>query len=125
LNAQDIDRHIAVHGSNIHLGDGLPDHARESIRRVAAKYIGRLSGGSAHFGRDGATYRCCVVITMDGLPAKSAEASDGNIYTAFNSALAKVAKQLRRTKREIREDQPVRLDKLMTILDGLGRPPRP
>ena len=33
------------------------------------------------------------------LPMKSAEASDGNIYLAFNAAVAKVAKQLRRAKR--------------------------
>jgi ribosome-associated translation inhibitor RaiA len=48
---------------------------------------------------------------MGGLPMKSAEAQNKDIYLSFNAALAKVAKQLRRTKRELREDKAERTDK--------------
>ncbi len=123
MKLQEIDRAIAVKGANIHLGDGLPGHARESIARVAGKYFGRLNNASAIFSKEGITYRCSVNIQMGGLPTKSAEARDWDIYVAFNTALAKVAKQLRRTKRELREDQPVRADKDMAIRAGLGLPP--
>ena len=102
---------ITIQSSNIHLGDGLPDYARESILRVARKYFGRLNTASAHFTKEGITYRCSVNMQMGGLPMKSAEAKDKDIYLSFNAALAKVAKQLRRTKRELREDKPERTDK--------------
>lgn len=118
-----VDKAIAVQSSNVHLGDGLPEHARESIRRVAGKYFGRLNAAAAHFTREGITYRCTINMQMGGLPMKSAEACDKAIYAAFNAALNKVAKQLRRAKRELREDQPVRVDKDVTIRTGLGLPP--
>ena len=52
---------------------------------------------------------------MGALPRKSAEAHDKDIYLAFKAALAKVAKQLRRTKRELRDDKPERVDKGETL----------
>ena len=106
-----VDKAITIQSSNVHLGDALPAHARESILRVARKYFGRLNAGSVHFSKEGVTYRCTVNIQMGALPMKSAEAKDKDIYLAFDAALAKVAKQLRRTKRELREDKAKRLDK--------------
>ncbi len=108
---QGLDNAITIKSSTIHLGDGLPDYARESILRVASKYFGRLNTASAHFTKEGITYRCSVNMQMGGLPMKSAEGKDKDIYVAFNSALTKVAKQLRRTKRELREDKGERVDK--------------
>ncbi len=110
--AQDsVDRAITIQSSNIHLGDGLPDYARENILRVAGKYFGRLNTASAHFTKEGISYRCSVNMQVGGLRVKSGEAQDKNIYLAFNAALAKLAKQIRRTKRELREDKAERLDK--------------
>ena len=78
---------------------------------MTSKYFGRLNTAAVHFTKEGITYRCSVNMQMGALPMKSAEAKAKNIYLAFNSALNKVAKQLRRTKRELREDKPERLDK--------------
>jgi ribosomal subunit interface protein len=105
------DEAITIQSSNIYLGDKLPDHARENILRVASKYFGRLNATAAHFPKEGITYRCSVNTQMGGLPTKSAEDKDEDIYLAFNAALTKVAKQLRRTKRELREDKGERVDK--------------
>lgn len=111
MKLEGIDKAITIQSSNIHLGDGLPAYARENILRVASKYFGRLNAASAHFSREGITYRCSVNMQMGGLPKKSAEAKDQDIYLAFNAALDKVGKQLRRAKRELREDKPKRIDK--------------
>jgi ribosome-associated translation inhibitor RaiA len=80
-----------------------------------------LNTASVHFNREGITYRCSVNMQMGGLPMKSAEARDKDIYVAFNAALEKVAKQLRRTKREVREDKGERLDKDLGLREGLER----
>jgi ribosomal subunit interface protein len=112
------DKAITIQSSNIHLGDGLPNYAREGILRVANKYFGRLNTASAHFTKEGITYRCSVNMQMGGLPMKSAEAKDKDIYLSFNAALAKVAKQLRRTKRELREDKAERTDKDLLFRSG-------
>ncbi|NBJ13604.1 ribosome hibernation-promoting factor, HPF/YfiA family [Microvirga arsenatis] len=102
---QGADKEITIQSSTIHLGDGLPNYARESILRVARKYFGRLNTASAHFTKEGITYRCSVNMQMGGLPMRSADAKDKDIYLAFDAALAKVAKQLRRTKQELRDDK--------------------
>jgi ribosome-associated translation inhibitor RaiA len=60
---------------------------------------------------------------MGGLPRKCGEATSKDIYAAFDAALAKVAKQLRRAKRALQDDQPVRTDKDMVLRGGLGQPP--
>lgn len=111
MKLESVDKAITIQSSNVHLGDRLPGYAREAILRVASKYFGRLNAASAHFSKEGITYRCCVNMQMGGLPMKSAEAKDKDIYLAFNAALAKVGKQLRRSKREVREDKPERADK--------------
>jgi ribosomal subunit interface protein len=120
MKLETVDKNITVQSSNIDLGANLPGHARESILRVASKYFGRLNTASVHFTREGITYRCSVNMQMGALPMKSAEAKEKDIYLAFNAALDKVAKQLRRTKREKREDKGERVDKDAVLRDGLG-----
>jgi ribosomal subunit interface protein len=123
MKLQTVDKDITVQSSNVDLGSSLPEHARQSILRVASKYFGRLNTASVHFNREGITYRCSVNMQMGALPMKSGEARDKDIYIAFNSALNKVAKQLRRTKREVREDKGERVDKDVVLRDGLRPTP--
>ena len=120
MRLENVDNTITVQSSNVHLGDRLPAYARESILRVASKYFGRLNTASTHFSREGISYRCSVTMQMGGLPMKSAEAKDKDIYLAFNAALAKVSKQLRRTKRELREDKPARTDKDVVLRERIS-----
>ena len=123
MTQNNVDQAITIQSSNIHLGDGLPDFARENILRVASKYFGRLNTASAHFTKEGISYRCSVNMQVGGLSVKSGEAKDKNIYLAFNAALAKVAKQLRRTKRELREDKAERIDKDLILRERISAAP--
>ena len=118
MRLESVDKGITIQSSNVHLGDRLPDYARENILRVASKYFGRLNTAAVHFTKDGITYRCSVNMQMGAIPMKSAEARDKDIYLAFNAALEKVAKQLRRMKRELREDKAERLDKDVVLRGG-------
>jgi ribosomal subunit interface protein len=120
MKLESVDKAITIQSSNVRLGDSLPAYARESILRVTSKYFGRLNTASAHFSREGISYRCSVTMQMGGLPMKSAEAKDKDIYLAFNAALAKVSKQLRRTKRELREDKPERTDKDVVLRERIS-----
>jgi len=123
MRLETVDKNITVQSSSIDLGSSLPGHVRDSVLRVASKYFGRLNTASVHFNREGITYRCSVNMQMGGLPMKSAEARDKDIYVAFNAALEKVGKQLRRTKREVREDKGERVDKDQSLREGLERAP--
>jgi ribosomal subunit interface protein len=124
MKLETVDKNITVQSSSIDLGSSLPGHVRDRVLHVASKYFGRLNTASIHFNREGITYRCSVNMQMGGLPMKSAEARDKDIYVAFNAALDKVGKQLRRTKREVREDKGERVDKDQSLREGLARAPR-
>jgi ribosomal subunit interface protein len=110
-----VDRTILVQSSNVDLGDVLPHYARSCILQVAGKYFGRLNAAAVHVSREGPMYRCTVTMQMGALRTMSGEALHKDCYTAFRMALEKVAKQLRRTKRERRDDKAKRLDKGMIL----------
>jgi ribosomal subunit interface protein len=111
---------ITVQSSNIELGDILPQHARESIERIAGKYFGQLTTAAVHLTREGASCRCTVNIQMNGMKMMTGEALSEDMFQAFNMALSKSAKQLRRKKRALREDKGNRTDKDMLLRDGLS-----
>lgn len=114
-----MDATITVQSSNADLGEMLPQHARESIERIAGKYFGQLTTAAVHFTREGPAYRCTVNIQMSGTKMMSGEALSEDAYQAFNTALNKTAKQLRRKKRAVREDKGTRVDKDVMLRDGL------
>ncbi len=103
MKLEGVGTNITIGSANIDLGDSLRAHAEDSILKVASKYFGRLTVGSAHFNREGLDYRCSVNLQMGGLPMVTGEALAKDIVLAFDSALSKAAKQLRRSKRELRE----------------------
>ncbi len=110
---------ITVQSSNVDLGEILPQHARESIERVAGKYFGQLTTAAVHFTREGQFSRCTVNMQMSGTKMMTGEAQNDDAFQAFNTALTKAAKQLRRKKREVRDDKGARIDKDMLLRDGL------
>ena len=109
---------ITVQSSNVDLGEVLPQHARESIERVAGKYFGQLITAAVHFTREGQFYRCTVNIQMSGTKLMTGEAQNDDAFQAFNAALNKAAKQLRRKKRAVREDKGTRIDKDVLLRAG-------
>ena len=111
MSLEGADNNILVQSANVDLGDNFPGYAKTNILQVAGKYFGHLSMASVHVTREGITYRCTVNMQMGALKMMSGEAKDKDLYTAFRAALQKTAKQLRRSKRELREDKAQRLDK--------------
>jgi ribosomal subunit interface protein len=99
---------IAIHGQQLDVGDALRAHVTEHLIAVSAKYFGNMQDMTVRFSRTGNGGFACMVrahagrdLFFDG----TAEAADAHI--AFNQALERVAKQLRRRKRALREDKPV------------------
>ena len=113
-----MDATITVQSSNVDLGEILPQHAREGVERVAGKYFGQLTTAAVHFTREGPSFRCTVNMQMSGTKMITGEAQNDDAFQAFNTALNKAAKQLRRKKREVREDKGTRIDKDMLLRAG-------
>jgi ribosomal subunit interface protein len=124
MSLEGAENSILVQSSNVDLGEAFSEFARTSIRQSASKYFGRLVVASVHVTREGITYRCTVNIQMGALKMMTGEAKNKDLYAAFRQALQKTAKQLRRSKRELREDKAERVDKDMLLREG-NRAPAP
>lgn len=94
---------ISVMGSGVALGRVLPERARQAIAGLADKYFGHLFAASVYFERDGVSFCSTVNVQIGGLGLVTGKASHANCYRAFDMALGKVAKQLRRMKRRLRD----------------------
>ena len=119
MKLQGGDSAIIVESGNVQMGDALAEHARIAILQSAGKYFDRLNRATVHFSREGHGYRCSIQMQMGGLTGASAHAQHKDIYRAFDQAHQRVAKQLRRAKRELRDDKPDGPIKTMLLLDGL------
>ena len=123
MKLETVSTEVSIKSSTVDLGDAFRQHARDGMLRVASKYFGRLTAASAHVTREGTGYRCSVNMQAGALKTMSGEATDKDIYLAFDRALEKVAKQLRRTKRELREDKGERVDKDAALREGMRQGP--
>jgi ribosome-associated translation inhibitor RaiA len=75
---------------------------------TGSKYFGKVTRATVHFRHEGQAFACTVKMRSGGLEPHAAECVDRDARRAFNMALEKVAKQLRREKRVLREDKPHR-----------------
>lgn len=120
-----MDKPIMVSGHNVELGDALREFAERKIEETAGKYFGRITEATVQFKKTGAFYACAIRFRSRGMQNLAAEHENVEIYTAFNICLEKLSKQLRRAKRQMREDKAQRPDKVAMVNEGLRAPPLP
>ena len=120
-----VDEEIHVQSSNVELGDALKHHCKTEIMELCGKYFGKLTRATAHFRHEGPNFACSVQIKCGGLEPFAAEFVSRDAHQAFNCALEKVAKQMRRNKRALREDKAHRLDKDERMIGRELRPQAP
>lgn len=99
---------IIVSGHQLDVGEALRDHATGQLRSVAQKYFGGADDITCTFSRTGRGGFGCTIRVHSGRGLHfDGEAEHATAPGAFTQALERVSKQLRRRKRELREDKPV------------------
>jgi ribosomal subunit interface protein len=103
-----------ISGKQIDIGNALQTHVQSETGEMLDKYAGRPTDANIVFSKSGHEYVCETVIHLStGLTAQ-ARGHEPEIYAAFDSALEKMDKQLRRYKRRLKDhhkerSQPVEL----------------
>lgn len=95
-----------IQGKQMDVGDALRTHVLEKLEDIKGKYFNRITEVYVTFAREGHGHtttktRISFRVGKDILVVSDASANDA--YAAFDSAAEKVAKQLRRYKRRLRD----------------------
>ena len=97
---------LTVQGKQIDLGDALRAHVADKLEEVNNKYFNHASFATVTFSREGHGHgliRAHIQIRVGKNIHVLGEAVEGDPYAAFDAATTKVAKQLRRYKRRLRD----------------------
>ncbi|GEM_PF-1932314 len=93
---------IQTSGQHLDLGDSLRTYVDEKLRAAIAKYMSNAIGAQVVFRREGPMYHCQCTVHIGANINMQAEAEATEIYGSFDTALEKLAKQVRRDKRKRR-----------------------
>jgi ribosomal subunit interface protein len=92
-----------ISGKQIEIGDALTTHVKTELEETTGKYAGRPTDALVVFSRNGHEYVCEITIHLStGLNAQ-AKGHAAEIYPSFDLACEKMAKQLRRYKRRLKD----------------------
>ncbi|MDN3030454.1 MAG: ribosome-associated translation inhibitor RaiA [Candidatus Tisiphia sp.] len=96
---------VSVSGQHISIGNSLQDYVKSRTMQVAAKYFSTIINANVHFSKQGFQLVCDIVVN-DGtgrhIILKGNAASD-DIYSAFDAALSRLEKQLRKYKSKLKD----------------------
>lgn len=99
-----------ISGKQIDIGEALQGHVKSELNEVTGKYAGRPTDAIVVFSREGHAFACEATVHLStGLNAQS-KGTANEIYAAFDAACEKMAKQLRRYKRRLKDHHRARPD---------------
>ena len=94
---------VTVTGKQIELGDAFRGHAETEVVSAFEKYFSHALQSHVVISHDGPLYRADISVNVGhGLNFQGHGEAD-EVYAAFDRALDRTAKQLRRQKRKLRD----------------------
>lgn len=95
---------ISIHGKQMDLGDALRAHINDKLEDINEKYFNRAIDAQVTMAPEGSAFvKAHISIRVGKDISVMADAKDPDAYAAFDGASEKVAKQLRRYKKRLRD----------------------
>lgn len=94
---------ISIAGKNLDVGESMQQHVNQYLENHIKKYFDRAPDANVVLSKQGNFFRADITVlvgTKNGLVVKGQSEGD-DIYSTFDSAAQKIAKQLRRYKKRI------------------------
>ncbi|MBP1805220.1 ribosome hibernation-promoting factor, HPF/YfiA family [Rubellimicrobium aerolatum] len=109
---------IRVSGKDIDIGESLQAHVNQALTESTAKYAGRPTDATVTFSRDGFGLACEVFVHLSTGLVAQANGMGADCYAAFEAARERMAKQLRRHKRRLKDHHKERPNPVDTVPAG-------
>ena len=97
---------LTVQGKQIDVGDALRTHVTEKLEELNTKYFNHATFATVTFSKEGhghGVFKAQIHIRIGKDIMVLADSEAGDAHAAFDSAAEKVAKQLRRYKKRLRD----------------------
>jgi ribosomal subunit interface protein len=94
---------LTVTGKQIEIGDALRAHVEASLASILVKYFGTAIEAHVVVAKEAHLIRAEISLHIGRGIVVNASAAVGEVYAAFDTAAERVAKQLRRYKRRLRD----------------------
>ncbi len=94
---------IEIKGKKIDVGDSLTGHMRDNLSTGVTKYFANPVDGSVLLAKDAHEFRCDILVHVGKDIEVQGRANAEDPYAAFDGALDRITKQLRRYKRRLRD----------------------
>ena len=94
---------VLIHGKHMDVGEALRGHVESALKTHVAKYFSRAVSAHATFSRAQHGFRADIMVNARRGLLVQGSAEAGDAYVAFDGALARIDKQLRRYKRRLND----------------------
>ncbi|WP_341786678.1 ribosome hibernation-promoting factor, HPF/YfiA family [Rickettsia endosymbiont of Cantharis rufa] len=91
---------ISVSGQHISIGNNLQEYSKERATQVVKKYFTDIINIDIHFSKEGINFKCDIIVKYGSGKHSIIKSNDScnDIYVAFDKAMSKLEKQLRKYK---------------------------
>jgi ribosomal subunit interface protein len=94
---------ISINGKRLDVGDALRGHVEEHLTTTVAKYFSKAHDATVTISREAHMFRADISVhPIRGVLAKGSASAD-DAYAAFDAAVERIAKQLRRYKTRLND----------------------
>ncbi len=93
---------VRVSGKQIDIGEALPEQVRERMENAIGKYFGGGAEANIVFSYEGTRFRADCTAHLDAGVVMKAEGEGDDAYRAFDVALERLEKQVRRYTRKLK-----------------------
>jgi ribosomal subunit interface protein len=93
---------IRIAGKQIEIGDALPERVRTKLSAAIEKHFDRDAEANVTFVKEGAGFRADCTLHLSSGAKLQARGTGDDAYKAFDVALDRVEKQVRRYMRRIK-----------------------
>ena len=97
-----VDMSVRVSGKQLEIGEALPEQVRKRLQSVIGKHFNGGADSHVVFSHEGASFRADCSTHLDSGVVLKAEGMALDAYRAFDAAVDKLEKQVRRYKRRLK-----------------------
>lgn len=98
---------VHVTGKHVDVGDALRTRVSDEISTSIAKYFDRDGGGAdVVVSREGSAFKVDCAVTLASGQQLSTQGVGGDAHLAFDAAMAKMSKRIRRYKNRLKDHHP-------------------